>query len=354
MHRETNDERLLNCRAGRATPSNGLLAILFLQHCDVVRNLDARTIADLQRSASRFPLAASLFPLPASRIQDRRLEQLAVRGGGVRLDQSPIHFGIRHRPFDDEAVGSDAAVQQTLRLAVHLLYVLSDAHAEHVEIEVGVARDEWIVRPVDHRCTQFADDPALVFLESPTETKVPRFRPHGEHVRPVDDPTSLPFDTGQAVDEAEQMIVFVECTGRDPADALRHLENARRHDIGECVAPCLALERDACPQLLLSAQWPNVDLWYVHHDGWRANVGGDGRGHSIGAGEKVCDSWGALKRNWALRRTFCPTRPRRPVRRLASGARDSVTAPAVTASLLREKHAHLIARHRHAAVAMRD
>ena len=50
-------------------------------------------------------------------------------------------------------------------------------------------------------------------------------------------------------------------------DALRDLENARGHDVGELVAPRLALQRDAGAQLVEGAQWAN---FYFGHQSERA------------------------------------------------------------------------------------
>jgi hypothetical protein len=108
---------------------------------------------------------------------------------------------------------------------------------------VRVARDEGIVRPVDHRAAERANGVPLVLLEAAAEPEVARILANREHVGPVHDSPAL--DAGKPEDETEQSAAGVERAGRDAADALAHLEDARRHEVGECVAPCRALEIDA-------------------------------------------------------------------------------------------------------------
>src|SRR5579872_6098236 len=123
-----------------------------------------------------------------------------------------------------------------------------------------VARDEWVVRPVDDDTAELAYDAPLEFLEPATEAEVPRLRSYREHVGPVHDASLL--HAGEAVDEAEQSVLLVEGAGRHSTDTLGDLENARRYDVGELVPPRFALQRDTGAQLVLRAQW--ADLYIGH------------------------------------------------------------------------------------------
>jgi hypothetical protein len=116
-------------------------------------------------------------------------------------------------------------MEVAVRLAVHLLDVLDDADAELVEVQVGVAGDQRIVRPVDNRRPERADGVALVLLELAPEPEVARLLADSEHVRPVHHAAAL--DAGQPEDEAEQPTLCVERSGGDAADALADLEDAR-------------------------------------------------------------------------------------------------------------------------------
>src|SRR5687767_10688619 len=68
-----------------------------------------------------------------------------------------------------------------------------------------------------------------------------------------------PLDAGEAKDETKQPTIGIERTGRDAADALAYFEDARRHEVGEPVAPSCPLELDAGEQLVGCSQGANVN-----------------------------------------------------------------------------------------------
>ena len=53
------------------------------------------------------------------------------------------------RPCDDDAIGRDSAVQNAVGDAVHVFDVLGETHAETIEVEMRVASNQRIVRPID-------------------------------------------------------------------------------------------------------------------------------------------------------------------------------------------------------------
>src|SRR5690348_4952939 len=191
----------------------------------------------------------------------------------MRLRQASLHVLVRDGPGDDESVGPDATMQRAIGVAVHILDVLGGAHTEDVEVEMGVACDEWIVRPVDDRSAEIMYDAALVFLEAASESEVAGFGANSEHVGPVDDAPIL--DTSEAVHETEQSTLGIEGASSDSADPLRHLQNACRHNIGERGTPGLPLQLDASAQLGERAEGVNVDSGSVHQG--RVTQKGDAR-----------------------------------------------------------------------------
>src|SRR5439155_1958423 len=79
------------------------------------------------------------------------------------------------------------------------------------------------------------------------------------------------LDSGQTIYEAEQVPAVVESAGLHAADALRHLENARRHDVAEGFTPRFALQRNAGIQL-------GARLERAHFDRRAIDDGGDYHG----------------------------------------------------------------------------
>ena len=102
--------------------------------------------------------------------------------------------------------------------AIHVPDVLHRAHAEHIEVEMRVARDERIVRPVDDARAQLCHCAPLEFLQPPTDAEVLRFGAHRQHVGPVHDDAVL--DARHAVHEADQPAAGGERAGRDAAELL--------------------------------------------------------------------------------------------------------------------------------------
>jgi hypothetical protein len=147
-------------------------------------------------------------------------------------------------------------MELAIGVTIHLLHVFGDANTELVEVEVSVAGDQRIVGPVDYRAAERAYGVPLVLLEHAADSEIARVLANSEHVGPVDDAAAL--DAGEPEDEAEQPAVAIECPGRDAAHALADLEDARRHEVGELVAPRRALKVDAGQQLLGGPQRANV------------------------------------------------------------------------------------------------
>ena len=88
------------------------------------------------------PSIHSAFTIGASRQSLDAERSLGLVTAGIDLL-------IARRPGDDEAVGWNTAVQHTVGDAVHVLDVLRETGAEAIEVQVCVASDERIVRPVD-------------------------------------------------------------------------------------------------------------------------------------------------------------------------------------------------------------
>jgi len=185
---------------------------------------------------------------PALRIGASR--NLGIRAGGVRLLQPTIHFGVWDGPG---TMNRSVPIPWCSGLSVSP-YISSTYSAARTpktfEVEVGVARHERIVRPVDHDAAELLYSLPLELLESASEA---RFRASDARraCRPVNDATV--FHPREAVDEAEKLSRVIERAGRDTANALRDLEKARWNNIGELVAPRLALERDAGAELIEGA-----------------------------------------------------------------------------------------------------
>src|SRR6478672_2244635 len=118
------------------------------------------------------PQTVSAAVIP--RIEDRCAQELAIHSGGVCLIESLSHVDIGNGPGDDEPIGADATVQRTLRVTVHVFDVFGDAHTEHVEVEVRVARNERIVGPVDHRGTELLYGVPLKLLEPAPQLEIAR------------------------------------------------------------------------------------------------------------------------------------------------------------------------------------
>ena len=114
-------------------------------------------------------------------------------------------FVVVRGPRDDDPIGGHAPVQHAVGDAVHVFNVLGQPHAKPVEIEMCVARDQRIERPVDDRGAQVAHHVPLVLLEPPAKAEVSRVWPHGQHVRPVNRAAAL--DPGESEHEAEQSAV---------------------------------------------------------------------------------------------------------------------------------------------------
>lgn len=92
----------------------------------------------------------------------------------------------RQIPRRNPTVRFECAVQRTAGVAaVHVFHVLRRTRAQPHEVEVCVAGDERIERPVHrahtHRYAQFT----LQQLEAFAKVEPARFVPHCEHVRPV-------------------------------------------------------------------------------------------------------------------------------------------------------------------------
>jgi hypothetical protein len=67
------------------------------------------------------------------------------------------------------------------------------------------------------------------------------------------------LDAREAIHEPEQSPALVEGTGGNTPDALRDLENARRHDVGELVPPRFPLQGDAGAELVQCAEGPDIN-----------------------------------------------------------------------------------------------
>ena len=138
-------------------------------------------------------------------------------------------------PFHDEAVRVQSGVQRAARVAVHVDDVLHGRRPEAVQVEVGVARHERIVRPQHAADVSFQELVALKLLEPLAEAGPARLGPHREHVRPVHELAVA--DAADPEDEAEQPAVSVERARRHPADPLGDHQNGGRHDVPRSARP---------------------------------------------------------------------------------------------------------------------
>src|SRR5438067_1466018 len=103
----------------------------------------------------------------------RRALELSILARGGRLTFALGDLRVVHGPGDDQAIGADLAMQLASGLlAVHVARVSHRADAEHVEVEMGVAGDERIERPIDHAPANPRDRAALIFLEPTADPEV--------------------------------------------------------------------------------------------------------------------------------------------------------------------------------------
>src|SRR4051812_3328060 len=96
-------------------------------------------------------------------------------------------------------------------LTVHVAHVLHDMNAEHVEVEVRVARHEGIEGPIDHAGSRTRDGLTLKLLETPANTEVLSFGAHGKHIGPMHRAAVL--DTGQSEHKTDETPFLRERTG---------------------------------------------------------------------------------------------------------------------------------------------
>ena len=75
-------------------------------------------------------------------------------------------------------------MQRTRRHAIHVDLVVHDAHAQPVEVEMGVACLERIERPVHPRDAALRQLHTLLELETPADAHLAGEFGHAEHVRP--------------------------------------------------------------------------------------------------------------------------------------------------------------------------
>src|SRR4051812_22991865 len=100
-------------------------------------------------------------------------------------------------------------MQLAVSVPVEIRHVLRDVDAEHVEVQMCVSSDEWVVGPIHDLDPEIADHFPLICLESPAESEVARLRADGKHVAPVDE--SSPLHAGEPEDEAEEFAAVIEC-----------------------------------------------------------------------------------------------------------------------------------------------
>ena len=166
------------------------------------------------------------------------------RVGARRRDLGPARrqFHRIHGPGEHEPVGADAPRERAPHVAVHVAGVFHDAGPEHVEVEMGIAGHERVVRPIDEVRTETGNGGELEFLEPAADADVLRLGAHGEHVRPVHHATV--FHAGESEHESEQTPVAGKGPRRDAPHALRDLEHGGRRDVGEAAPPGVVLEID--------------------------------------------------------------------------------------------------------------
>ena len=153
------------------------------------------------------------------------------------------HWFGAHGPRGDEPIGAEGPVHHAVRVApVHVGDEFADRRAEDVEIEMGVAGDERIVRPVHRLDANRAAAVALVALEPFTDALSAGVRADGEEVGPMDEPIVL--ESGEPEDEAGHATVGVKGAGGDTADLRSDHEDRGGDAFGEAIAPDFLLHAD--------------------------------------------------------------------------------------------------------------
>ena len=163
---------------------------------------------------------------------------------------------IVHWPCHHKTIRPDPAVQGAGALPIHVPHVLRHAHAEHIDVEVCVARDEGVERPRDRRRANLPRGCSLRFFEPTAHAAVLRFGRDAEHVRPVHDGAFL--NTSEPEDKADERAAAtapprtrVESTEENATHPSRDLQNARRHNLREILTPDPTLQCDARAEVRL-------------------------------------------------------------------------------------------------------
>ena len=179
-------------------------------------------------------------PVRAGRASDTG----SVHGdGGLRTRSARLPGQI---PADDEAVGPEA-VQLAVGVAVHVGHVLVDPRSEPVQVQVGVPSHQGVEGPEHDTDAGFPEQLPLMELQRPADTQVPDFGPDCEHVRPVGQLSVT--QARDSVDQAHELPLGIEGAGHHAPHLRRDLEHARRHDVGEAVAPRIQLNGNAFLEL---------------------------------------------------------------------------------------------------------
>ncbi|TMB09596.1 MAG: hypothetical protein E6J71_27880 [Deltaproteobacteria bacterium] len=132
----------LNAAANLQAPSGRVRRPIEQQRLRVRRNRDANTV--WKNGRARRALDPRLS-------RNGRHTAIHRRQRSLRLAKPLFDRRIVRGPCDDQAISRNAAVERAVRDAIHVLDVFGESHAEAIEVEVRVSRDEWIVRPIDHR-----------------------------------------------------------------------------------------------------------------------------------------------------------------------------------------------------------
>ena len=124
--------------------------------------------------------------------------------------------------------------------SVHVGHKLGHVCAKTAQIELRVARDERVKRPIHRLNTERPAPVALIVLQRLADVPPARLWTHGEHVRPVREATV--HRSREAEYESEERTVRIEGAGRDAAESLAHQEDGSGDALGKRLAPGLQLE----------------------------------------------------------------------------------------------------------------